>query len=69
MNNNIMNMAMNLLAKNPQVTNNPMAQPMINAIKTGNAQVGEQIANNICQSYGCSKEELLAQAKSYFGIG
>lgn len=59
---------MNFLAQNPQIANNPNAQNMINVIMSGDAQKGQQIAHNICQSYGISEQEALKQAKQYFHI-
>lgn len=68
MSNAIMNFAMNMIAKNPQIANNPQAQQLIDVIKSGDSQKGEQIARNICQSYGVTPEQALDQATGFFGI-
>lgn len=68
MSNAIMNFAMNAIAKNPQLANNPQAQELINVIKSGDSTKGEQIARNICQSYGVTPEQALDRATGFFGI-
>lgn len=68
MSNAIMNFAMNAIAKNPQLASNPQAQELINVIKSGDAIKGEQIARNICQSYGVTPEQALDKATGFFGI-
>lgn len=68
MSNAIMNFAMNAIAKNPQLANNPQAQELINVIKSGDSAKGEQIARNICQSYGVTPEQALDKATGFFGI-
>lgn len=61
-------MAMNLIANNPNIANNPQAQSYLQVIQNGDAQRGQQIADNICQSLGMSRDEALRQAKRYFGL-
>lgn len=68
MSNAIMNFAMNAIAKNPQLAGNPQAQELINVIKSGDSVKGEQIARNICQSYGVTPEQALDKATGFFGI-
>lgn len=57
-----------LLANNPQVTNNPRYQEMLKAVQNNDSKKGEEIANNLCESYGMTKEQALAQAKQFFGF-
>lgn len=64
----IADFALNLLSKNPAIANNPQAQNYINVIKSGDSAKGAEIARNICQSYGVTPEEGVAQAKSFFHI-
>lgn len=66
--NNMIQFAMNLINRNPQVANNPMAQELIGVIQNGSEQQGETIAENLCKSYGVTKEQALADAKKFFGI-
>lgn len=60
--------ALNLLSRNPNVQNNPSQQNMINAIRNGDDAAGQQIADNLCKTYGISREEALKKAKEFFGI-
>lgn len=64
--NPIQMMLNNLIRQNPNLQQNPMTQEMIKVIQSGDAQRGEQIANNICQSYGMSREEAIQQAQQMF---
>lgn len=61
-------MAMNILSRNPAVANNPQAQEYLKVIQNGDTQRGQQIADNLCQSYGVSRDEALSQAKRFFGL-
>lgn len=60
--------AFNMLAKNPQVSQNPQAQSMINVIKNGDNEKGKQIAQNLCDTYGVTPEQAINQAMAYFKI-
>lgn len=64
----IRNMALNLLSKNPSISNNPNAQEFINVIRSGDSARGEQIAQNLCNTYGVSKEDAVKNAKSFFNL-
>lgn len=46
----------------------PVQQNYINVIKNNDVASGEQIATNLCNSMGMSKEQAIAQARQYFGI-
>lgn len=61
-------MAMNLLANNPNIANNPQAQSYLQIIQNGDAKRGQQVADNLCQSFGMTRDEALRQAKQFFGI-
>ncbi len=61
---NLRQMAMNIISQNPQIANNPNARAMVDAIRNGDAQAGTEIANNLLQTYGLSKEDGVAQAKA-----
>lgn len=50
----------------PQAANNPQAQEMLNVIRSGDAQRGQEIANNICQSYGMDRDTMIQNASSFF---
>lgn len=61
-------MAMNLIMQNPQVANNPQAQEYLQIIQNGDAKKGQQIADNLCQSFGVSRDDAISQAKRFFGL-
>lgn len=65
---NLQAFAMNLLKNNPNVANNPQAQSFIDVIQRGDSAQGEEIANNLLETYGVSKEDALKQAKNFFLI-
>lgn len=65
---NLQQMALNMIGKNPQIANNPQAQNLINVIQSGDAQKGQQIAQNLCQTYGVAPEDAIKQAKQFFHI-
>ena len=48
-------MAMNLISQNPNIANNPNAQELIKVIQNGDSARGQQIADNLCQTYGISR--------------
>lgn len=60
--------ALDMLQRNPQIGQNPNSQAMIQALQSGNNAQGEQLANNILQSYGMSKEDGIKMARRFFGI-
>lgn len=64
----IRDVALNLIQRNPNVANNPAAQNYISVIRSGDNNTGSTIANNLCETYGVSKEEAVAKAKEFFGI-
>ncbi len=65
---NPMQYAMNMIQQNPQIMNNPMAQNYISVIQSGDAQRGQQLAENICKSYGMTPQQALQKAKQFFHI-
>ncbi len=60
--------ALDLIARNPNVGNNANAKAMIEVLKSGDNARGEQMANNILQSMGVSREDALSQAKGFFNL-
>lgn len=65
---NLANMALQMIMQNPNVANSPFGQKAIQAIQTGDNATGEQLANNILQSMGLTKEQAIEQAKNGFGF-
>lgn len=66
--NPIMNLLNNALQQNPSLQNNPQAQNYIQILQSGDAQKGQQLAENICKSMGVTPEQAVQQAKSFFHI-
>lgn len=66
--NDLKSFAMMLLRQNPNIMNNPQAQHMVSIIQNGDSTQGEQIAENLCKTYGISKEDAIQQAKQFFGM-
>lgn len=64
--NNIMGFALDMIRHNPALQNNPNAREMIDVIRSGDANRGQQIARNLCDTYGVKPEDAIAQAKSFF---
>ena len=62
------NFALMLLSKNPQAQKSPLFGQFQEIMRTGNYQLGEQIAMNICNSYRVTKEEAINRARQYFNI-
>lgn len=60
--------ALDLLVRMPQVANNPNAQSMVDVIRSGDSKRGEQIARNLCDTYGAKPEDAVRQAQRFFHI-
>ena len=60
--------ALGILARNAAVANSPMGQEFIRILKSGDQAAGEQMAKNICASYGVSQEQAVSQARGFFKI-
>lgn len=46
----------------------PTQQSYIDTLKSGDASRGEQLAMNLCNTMGVSKDEAIAQARQFFHI-
>lgn len=71
MNNPIMalaQMAMNRISSDPSFRNNPQARAFADIMQRGDIAQGQEMARNLCQSFGVSEQEALQQAKSFFRI-
>lgn len=60
--------ALNLLSQSPNVRSNPQMQEMLQIIQSGDSVRGQQIAENLCNTYGVSKENAISDARSFFKI-
>lgn len=60
--------ALNLLSQNPNIRSNPQLQDMLQVIQSGDSVRGQQIAENLCNTYGISKEDAISNARNFFHI-
>lgn len=67
-NNPLMNYLNQALQQNPALQNNPQAQNYIQVLQSGDAQKGQQLAENICKSMGVTPQQAVQQAMSFFRI-
>lgn len=56
----------NQIKGSPQIANNPQMLAYIEVLESGDSKRGEELANNLLQTYGVTKDEALAQAKQFF---
>lgn len=59
----IMDIASQMIRNNPNIQQSPFAQAGVNAILNNDVKAGEQLANNILQSVGMTKEQAMQLAK------
>lgn len=59
-------MVQQMFQNNPNLQNNPQAQQFMQIIMNNDSERGEQIARNICQTYGISPEQAVQQAQLFF---
>ena len=64
----IRDIALSIISNNPSFANNPRAQEYISIIKNNDSQRGNEIAQNLCATYGMSVDQAVCQAKQFFGI-
>lgn len=59
---------LNYMIQNSGYANNPTQKQylgtLIEALKTGNTQKAEQLADNICRSYGMTREQMVQMAQN-----
>lgn len=59
---------MDLIQRNNGIVNNPRAKGMLDVIQSGDSKSGEKIADNLCRSYGVTREQAIQMAREYFKI-
>lgn len=62
----ILGYARNMIQSNPQLRNDPTCAEMIDAIERGDATKGQQLAQQILQRNGVTKEQGLSMAFKRF---
>lgn len=60
--------ALNLLSQNPNIRSNPQMQNMLQVIQSRDSVRGQQIAENLCNTYGISKEDAISNARNFFHL-
>lgn len=60
--------ALNLLSQSPNIRSNPQMQDMLQVIQSGDSVRGQQIAENLCNTYGVSKEDAISNARNFFHL-
>ena len=66
-NNPLADYAMQILNQNPNVSGSSMGQNLVSILKSGDSKKGEEIARNLCKTYGISPEEAMQRACEFFG--
>ena len=61
----IMGLVRMFLNQHPEMMNNPQAKEYIDIILKNDSKRGEEVANNICQTYNVSKEEGVNRAVGF----
>lgn len=56
------------IQNNPQIANNPRNKEMIEAIKNGDDKKGEELARNLCNTYGDTPQGVIDKARKFFNI-
>lgn len=63
---NPMNFVMQKIMNDPRIRQNPQAQQYLQIIQSGDQQKGEEIARNLCQTYGVTPDQAMQQARQFF---
>lgn len=58
----------NAMRQNPNIANNPQAQNFLQILRSGDAQKGQQVAENLLKTYGMTKEQGMNQVHNFFHI-
>lgn len=61
-------MLQQLLQRNPALMQSQNAANIIRILQSGDAQAGEQLARNYCQSLGMTPEQAYMQVKQQFHL-
>lgn len=66
--NNFVQFALNKISQNPQIANNPRNQELFQIIQSGDEKRGQEVAENLCKTFGVSKDDALENARIFFGF-
>lgn len=53
-------------AADPSIANNPNSRAMLEVLQSGDRKRGEQIANNLLNTYGMTRDEAMRRAREFF---
>lgn len=59
-------MVQQMVQRNPNIANNPQAQQYLQVIMSGDSRKGQELARNICGSFGVTPEQGVQQAQQFF---
>ena len=62
------NFILNQIMKNPNIANNQLAQNAIRMYQQGNTQGLNEMANNLCNEKGMSKDDVMNQLKGMINM-
>lgn len=68
MNNPMIQTIIDRIKANPNIAGNPQALAYIEVLESGDSKRGQELANNLLNTYGMTREDALAQAKQFFRI-
>lgn len=68
MNQQLIEMMLNRIEASPQYASNPNARAMVECIRSNDSQRGQEIARNLCQTYGITPEQAVQQARGMLGL-
>lgn len=57
-----------LMQQNPDMKNNANAMAMVNAVMNNDEKAGIELANNILNRFGMTKEQGIEMARQKFGL-
>lgn len=58
--------ATNMLRQNPSIAQNPRNQELLQVIQSGDSARGQQIAENLCKTYGVTPQQAVNTATDFF---
>lgn len=60
--------ALSMIRNNPNIANNPNAMEMVRVIEQNDSVKGEQLARNLCNTYGVTPQQGIDQARNFFNL-
>lgn len=68
MNNAFLSSMIDRIKANPNIANNPQMLAYIEVLESGDSKRGKELANNLLETYGMTREDALNQAKAFFHL-